>query len=402
MCDDAPGFYGGQVTTQQPDDAGRVTPRVVDVVLAAMVAVVLSVVIALSQAGTGARPSAMAYVFAAGFGAVLLLRRHLPVATLVLSVLGAFAYYTLGYPPIGVALPVVAALYSAAEAGLFRWAVGAGTVMFLVSLSFRLRDDPHPVGHVLGTDSASNLALIAAAIALGYGVRAHRLHRAQQEQIARLTREQTAREAELRIQIEREHLSRELHDTLGHALSVVALHAGVASEAVGRDDDAVANALDHVRQQSSASLQELRSMLRLLRTEGGDRARRLHSLADVQTILDEARAAGVEVTADITVDAAELPAAVDAAAYRVIQESLTNTIRHADATTARVSAVIDARRLHLTIADDGRGTRRDAPGGYGISGMTERVRLLGGSLTTRSTPGAGFTVVATIPARLAP
>ncbi|GAA3427737.1 histidine kinase [Streptosporangium nondiastaticum] len=399
-----PGSYPGRVTEWHGDDgAGRVAPRVLDVLLAVVVAVVLSAIIAVSRAGGDAPANVIAYVFALGFGAVLLLRRQMPAPVVVLSVLGTFAYYTLGYPPIGVALPVVAALYSAAELGATRWAAGAAAVVFVVSLYFRVRDDPQPVGYVLGTDSVSNVALMAVAIALGYGIRARRLRAAQQRRIDRLIREQSAREAELRVQSERESISRELHDTLGHALSVIALHASVGSEAVGRDDRAVVAALDRVREQSTASLRELRSMLRLLRAGAdNDGTRHVRSLADVQAIIDEAKAAGVDVTADIDVAVHDLPAAVDAAAYRVIQESLTNILRHAHATTARVNAVMEAGLLRITVADDGRGTAGgDRTGGYGITGMTERVRLLGGSLSTRSAPGAGFTIEATIPARLA-
>jgi signal transduction histidine kinase len=397
------GSYAEELRRQRVDGGtGRAAPWVVDVALAVVVTIVLSVIIVLSQAGTGVSPNVMAYVFAAGFGAVLMLRRSMPIPVLVLSVLGTFAYYTLEYPPIGVAVPVVAALYSAGEAGLIRWAVGAGVVVFAVSLYFRLRDDPQPVGYVLGTDSVSNIALIAAAIALGYGIRARRLRAAQQEQIARLTEAQLAREAESRVQGERERISRELHDTIGHALSVIALHASVGTEAVGHDDRAVATALDHVRSQSTKSLQELRSMVRVLRTDaaGDDETRKVRSLTDVQTVLDQARAAGVDVTAAIDITADDLPAAVDTAGYRVIQESVTNIIRHAHATNARVSAVIEAGRLHITVTDDGDGAADDRTDGYGISGMTERVRLLGGSVVTRSAPGAGFSVQAMIPAKL--
>lgn len=390
-------------TQRDHEDSGRRSLWLTDALLAVVVAVVLSIIIAVSQAGTGATPTAMAFVFAAGFGAVLLLRRPMPIAVLVLSVLGTFAYYTLNYPPIGVALPVVAALYSATEAGRFRWAIGSGVVVFVVSFAFRLRDDPQPVGYVLGTDSVSNIALIAAAIALGYALRARRLRAAQQAQIARLTHEQLTREAELKIRGERERISRELHDTLGHALSVIALHAGAGREAVGRNDRAAAAAFDQVREQSSASLQELRTMLRLLRTQDDDQeSRRLHSLADITMIIDEVTAAGVEVTADLRVAVDDLPAAVDAAAYRVVQESLTNIVRHARATTATITAAVQAGRLHLTVTDDGTGAADGRTDGYGITGMTERVRLLGGRLVTRTAPGAGFTVEATMPVRITP
>ena len=394
---------------------GGAAARVHDGVLALAVAVVLSAVITIAQAGVDQAPQPLAYVFAAGFGAILLLRRAVAVPMLVLSVLGTFAYYTLDLPTIGVALPVVAALFSAAERGLLRWAVGAGAVTFTVALLFRLRDDPQPLGYLLGTDAVTNIALIAAAIALGYGVRSHRLRAAQQEQIARLTAEQTRREAELRIRAERERISRELHDTVGHSLSVISLHAGVASDSLGHDEAAVAQALGQVRAQAAESLGELRSMVRLLRTDHdspqGDRdalaehgtTRHVRSLADLPGILDSARAAGLRVHQEVDLGAVPeaLARPVDAAAYRVIQEAVTNVLRHANATTVRVTVRLEGDQLHLEVADDGRGAPDDGRPGHGIIGMTERIRLLGGALITRSGT-SGFTVAARMPARLDP
>lgn len=422
MCRRDAAFYAVEVTTPATVRSGSAPPWLQDGAAALTVAVVLSAIITITQAGAGQPPDVLAYVFAAGFGAILLLRRSLPVPVLVLSVLGTFAYYTLELPTIGVALPVVAALFSAAEQGLARWAIGAGAVMFAVSLLFRLRDDPQPLGYLLGTDAVTNIALIAAAIALGYGVRARRLRAAQQEQIARLTAQQTRREAELRIRDERERISRELHDTVGHFLSVISLHAGVAGDAVGHDDAAVSQALRQVREQATESLTELRSMVRLLRTEaaeagspptGADAApgagRQVRSLADVPVILGRARAAGLQIHSDLTIDPGALSSSVDTAAYRVIQESVTNVLRHAEATSLQVSARLDGGELRIVVADDGRGAAAgrsengpvDDHRGVGIIGMTERVRLLGGVLTTRSS-SEGFTVEARMPARLDP
>lgn len=127
----------------------------------------LAVIIALAQTDPEAVPRPLSYVFAFGFGVVLLLRRGLPKTVVVLSVLGTFAYYSLDLTPIGVALPVVAAFYSAAEVGLTRFAVGAGTIVFVVSTGFRIRDDSLPLGRLLGAESISTLALIAAAVTLG-------------------------------------------------------------------------------------------------------------------------------------------------------------------------------------------------------------------------------------------
>lgn len=380
--------------------AGHLSPWMIDALLGAAVTFALALIIATS--GGGARPAdAIAYLFAAGFGGLLLLRRRMPRTVLLLSVLGMFAYYTFDYPPIGVAVPVVAALFSTAQAGLMVWSVVAALIVFAVSLFFRVLDGGEALGFLLGYESVSNVALFAAAIALGYGVRAARLRVAQQAEIVRLTEVQFTREAELRMQTERERISRELHDTVGHTMSVISLQAGVAGEAIGRDDRAAGEALDRIRAASVRSLRDLRSMVRILRsTDDHDGTRRVQSLSAIQELIDAATGTGIEVVTHIAVDPAELSAPVDVAAFRVIQESITNVMRHADASHAQVRVAIDDGYLQLGITDDGRGSASaETRIGSGIAGMSERVRLLGGSLTTRSSD-AGFTVEATIPARL--
>lgn len=381
---------------------GHAPPWVVDALLGVAVTLALALIIA-TRGAVAQAPDAIAYLFAVGFGSLMLLRRRMPRTVLTLSVLGIFAYYALEYPPIGVALPVVAALFSAAEAGRMLWSVGSAIVVFAVSMFFRVLEGGEAIGFLLGYESVSNIALFAAAIALGFGVHARRIRTTQQAEIARLTEAQVAREAELRMQGERERISRELHDTVGHTMSVISLQAGVAAEAVGHDDRAVSDALDRIRSASTRSLQELRSMVRILRSDSDpDETRSVLSLSSMRGLVDAARAAGLEVTADISARPSDLSASVDAAAHRVIQESITNVVRHAGATHAHVNADINDGCLHISIVDNGRGSTggSGASVGYGMTGMSERVRLLGGSLTTRSSDGDGFTVEATIPARL--
>lgn len=381
--------------------AGAVPRWVVDASLGTAVALSLALIVAAGEGGSRP-PDVFAYLFATGFGALLLLRRGMPRGVLVLSVLGMFAYYTLDYPPIGVAVPVVAALFCVAEAGSVVWAAGAAVIVFVVSLFFRIRDGGEAIGFLLGYEAVSNIALFAAAIALGYSVRARRVRTAQQEEIARLITAQLAREAQLRLQSERERISRELHDTVGHTMSVICLQAGVGAEAVGHDDRAVSAAFDRIRTASTRSLRDLRSMVRLLRgSADGDQPRSIMSLSAVAELIDAAEGAGIEVTTEITATSTELSDPVDAAAYRVIQESITNVVRHSGATHARVRAALSDGHLQVSISDDGRGPSPGAiTGGHGMAGMTERVRLLGGSLTTRSSADGGFTVEAVMPARL--
>lgn len=338
-------------------------------------ATVLVSIVALSQVGTDHRPSLASFLFVVAFGAVLLVRRRFPLTVLTVSVLGTLAYYGLQYPPIGVALPVAGALFSTAERGRVRWAVAGGAVVFVVSFAFRLRDDPQPVGYLLGTEAVSTLALIAAAVSLGHGIHARRRYIAQQGRLR-----------ELSERVGRDHISRELHDTVGHGLSVIALHSAVGREAVGADDTAVAESLDQIRTQSSTTLGDLRAMLRLLRDSDRTGAHHVRSVEDIGALVDEVEQAGVRVSTEVAVTRGDLSPVVDAAAYRIIQEALTNVLRHAGATQVQVRAVVEEAGLVITVADDGRGG--EVTPGFGLTGMTERGRVLGGTLTTRTRGGS--------------
>ena len=371
-----------------------VDPRVTDVALALAMALVVAVVIAV-DADAVRRTGPGAYLFAAGFGALVLLRRRAPRTVLVVTVLAVFVYYALGFAPIGMALPAVAALYSAAEMRHTGWAVGAGVTLVGVSTYFRLTDDATE-DQLTPYDLVTNVALVAAAIALGVAVR-----------LTHQARVYEARAAEQRLQAERLRIARDLHDVVGHNLSVIALHSGVAAEAVGRDDDAARGALEHVRGATSGTLRELRATVRVLRGPVGDArpADAQHDpapsgLAGVDLLAGPARAAGLDVDLALEVPSGVLDGAIDAAAYRIVQESLTNVLRHAGATHVTVTARIAGGRLVLQVADDGRGAGPGLVPGSGLSGMRERVALLGGELTTGDAPGGGFRVAADLPLRL--
>ncbi len=405
------GVYAGRVATEATRAPGGADPRVVDLTLAIAMTLAIAVVIAADFEGAGSSGPA-AYLFAAGFGALVVLRRRVPRTMLVLTVLGIFVYYALGFPVIGTALPAVAALYSAAELAFTWWAVGAGTVLVVVSAYFRVIEG-QPTAYLYGYELVTNVALVAAAIALGVAVRLTREARAHAERVRVLVAAEQARTAEQRIQAERMRLARDLHDVVGHNLSVVALHAGVASEALGRDDAAARTALEHVRAATSGTLHELRATVRVLRRpadEDGDGAATSPAgLAGLDALVAPARATGLDVGLDLDVPPGALDATVDAAAFRIVQESLTNVLRHSGAAHARVRAAVDRGRLHLEVTDDGRGTGGTVSGGRtgagagagaGIAGMRERAALLGGTLTAGDAPGGGFAVVAELPARL--
>lgn len=387
------------------------SPWVADVVLGLAMTLVIAVVIAADQDGLG-RTGPVAYLFALGFGALVLLRRRLPVVMLVATFLGVCAYYALGFAPIGMVLPAVAALYSAAELGRTAWAVGTGGVLVAVATYFRLTDDD-PDAYLTAYDLVTNLALTAAAVALGVAVRLAREARARTEQVRALTAAEEAHAAAERLQDERLRIARDLHDTLGHTLSVVSLHSGVAAEAVGRDDDAARDALAHVRDATSGTLAELRATVKVLRAPPSAPApdgatvdvapRGSLGLAGIDTLVEPATAAGLVVDVAVDVPPGTLSDTIDAAAYRVVQESLTNVLRHSGASRARVVADVDDGRLHLTVSDDGHGAAgASTSSGTGIAGMRERVALLGGTLSAGDAPSGGFVVSADLPARLDP
>jgi signal transduction histidine kinase len=374
----------------------RVPPVVVDALLGTAVALAIALIFTAAQ-GSHRPPDLIAYLFAGGFGALMLLRRRTPRTVLVLTTLGLFAYYTFDYPPIGVALPVVTALFSAADAGRTLWAVGTGAVVLVVSFYFRTQEG-ETVAALIGYEAVSNIALIAAATALGYSFHTRRIRAAQQVEITRLTAMQLEREAEWRVQRERERISRDLHDTVGHTMSVISLQAGVAADAVDAGNAVAVQAIERIRTASAQTLRDLRSMVRILRTPGGEEgALEVLSLTAVPDLVDSARGVGLEVTTRIDVAPDELSPQVDAAAYRIVQEALTNVVKHARARQVEVTAQVRDGVLHMRVVDDGQGAGEHGDG-HGLAGMAERVRLLGGTLRTRSRDG--FAVEVEMPARL--
>jgi signal transduction histidine kinase len=380
--------------------AREVDPRLVDAVLAVGMALVVAVVIAADLEGTGRREPA-AYLFAVGFGALVLLRRRVPRAVLVVTVLGIFVYYSLGLPPIGIALPAVAALYSAAEAGRTWWAIGAGAVLVSVAAYFRIVEGL-PTAYLLSYDLLTNVALAAAAIALGASVRARRATREHEARLRALAAAEQAREGEHRLQEERVRIARDLHDIVGHTMSVIAVHGNVAAEAIGHDDDAAARAVEQIRRASSQTMRELRATVKLLRSPvTGDAEKDTIGLAGIPGLARAAENAGVRVDLHLAVDPRQLDGAIESAAYRIVQEALTNVIRHSGAQHALVVAHVTDTRLQVRVTDDGHGAAATGHGaGQGILGMRERAALLGGSLEAHDGQRGGFVVSADLPVTL--
>ena len=386
-------------------------PRVTDLLLGAGIALGVAVVIAADWQGQVAQ-SPWAYLFALGFGAAILWRRQVPRLVLALTVLGIFAYYALDYPPIGIALPAVAALYSCAEQARTVAAVVGGVVLTAVSAFFRVHEGL-PTTYLASYELITNVALIAAAIALGVSVRLRREARRQAEQIADLTAEAAVRQVREHTQAERVQLARDLHDVIGHTLSVVSVHAHVAEEAVGADDGAARRALRQVQLAIGPAMRDLRGTVRLLRSDAEPEAPPTTGppgrteppglagppgLTGLSALVTPLREAGIAVELEQQVPDHALSAPIEAAAYRIVQEALTNVLRHAQASTVSVQLQLADDRLRIEVRDDGRGGQE--PAGHGITGMVERARLLGGTVTAGGHTGRGYQVLADLPVRL--
>ena len=379
-------------------------PRLDDAVLGLALSLAVAVAIASDFDGQGAAAPG-AYLFAAGFGALVAVRRAIPRLMLVATVLGIFVYYMFDFPAIGIALPAMAALYSGAERGYAWWSVASGVVLVAVAGYFRV-DEGQPLQYLYGYELITNLALVAAAIALGVAVRLNREVRERTGRVRALTVEREVRAADETLRAERLRIARDLHDVVGHHLSVAALHASVAAEAIGTDPRAAAEAIGRVRESTATSLRELRAAVGVLRERGDDVVRGPVGLAGLDALCGPLRAAGVEIVVRAAVNDGDLDGSTDTVASRIIQESITNVLRHAQASRVAIDVHLCGDRLVASVVDDGRGPGAALREGTGIRGMRERAALVGGAVVVGAVDagangGGGFAVRVELPRRAA-
>ena len=208
---------------------------------------------------------------------------------------------------------------------------------------------------------------------------------------AERTRDEVARR---RAVEERLRIARDLHDSLTHSISVIKVQAGVAAHLARKNGEEPSDALLAIQEASSDAVRELRSTLDVLRREEDVNGSGLDQLP---ALVDRARSSGLPTTYTVLGDRRPLPPAVDQAAYRVVQEALTNITRHAGQATASVQITHDARTLTIRVDDDGAGSQRPPVPGYGLVGMRERVGMYGGAVSAAPRTGGGFEVLATLP-----
>ncbi len=237
-----------------------------------------------------------------------------------------------------------------------------------------------------------NLVLCLLALAAGDIVRSRR---EEVERVLAVQEEKALR----RLGEERLRIAREVHDDVAHAMVAINVQAGVAAHRLDRDPDQARSALRDIKATSGEALSDLRATLGVLRApDAGAPVGPAGGLDDLEQLTAGLRAAGVRVELDVA--PVRLPSPVDAAGYRIVQEALTNVLRHANASAVRVSVAGEDGAVRLEIVDDGAGTRAAANGngsGHGLRGMRERAAALNGTLESGPAPGGGWRVSARLP-----
>jgi signal transduction histidine kinase len=260
-----------------------------------------------------------------------------------------------------------------------------------------------PTGFELG-GLISNLVLFSTAWILGDNLQTRRAYVRSLEERAVLSEAALREEARQAVSAERTRIARELHDVIAHSVSVMVVQAGAARRVLEREPDRAAEAMGSIESTGRQSLNELRRLLGMLRQADGEATGRVPqpSIEHVDVLLDQTREAGLPVELEVEGEPRPLAPGVDLSAYRIVQEALTNTMKHAGPARATVRLCYGTDTLELVISDDGRGAdceeaERNGTSGHGLVGMRERVSLFGGDLQVGNRPGGGFLVRATLP-----
>src|SRR5215212_8597676 len=346
-------------------------------------------------------------MLALGYGLVLLHtlplagRRRFPGTVLALVVASGLAGAALGLPPFFLGPAILVAVYSVAAYGS-RWVSLAGLTVAELGLA-ALQRTPFKF-EFEGLALVGFMGILAAAWLLGHFAHNYRAYAAGlEERTAELerAREELARRA---VTEERLRLARELHDVVAHAMSVIAVQSGVGVHVADSRPGEVDKALAAIEITSRAALTELRRLLGVLRQDGDPQASLTPApgLANLDVLLAEVAEAGLAVRLRVEGAPAPLPAGLDLSAYRIIQEALTNVVKHAGPAHAQVTIRYRDHEVAVEVIDDGRGVAAVAADGrrgtgHGLIGMAERVAAFGGDLEVGPHPGGGCRVAARLP-----
>jgi signal transduction histidine kinase len=357
----------------------------------------------------------LGYLLLVVSGLALVVRRRWPVPVFLAAAMVSVVYFTLDFPDGPVWLGLFVALYTLTAYGDGRRSLviaGVGISVLATAWLIAAADiEPRAaIGWVFFRIGASVMSA-----ALGESARSRRFIAAEAQERAEWAERTREEEARVRVDAERLRIAREVHDTVAHAIAIINVQAGVTAHVLDKRPERARETLVAIEQTSSQALQEMRSILGVLRDANDGRVPH-PGLGQIDELVAKARAAGLDIKLEGLSPAAALPSAVGSAVYRILQESITNVMRHVGPTRVTVRMDCGVDLLEIRVTDDG---RRDAPGddpgdqrrragsatggngairpGRGILGMRERCELLGGELDARPIPGGGFEVTARLP-----
>jgi signal transduction histidine kinase len=374
----------------------RAIPRLTQARLEVLLAACLTVAIELELVSGHDLHSPGVAVAALFVTLPLALRFGSPLATMALVCTGIVAETALGVrsgDPVLAIVSLLLALYAVgSRTEGWRFWVGGALAFAALCASTLIREG-------VNTDLTAAVLVPAAGLVIGRALGVLRLETdVLEERASQLELERDER-VEQAVAEERGRIARELHDVIGHSISVMGIQAGAVRRVLRPGQEREREALHAVERTGREAVGEMRRLIGLLRTEGSGFAGPSPSLKRVERLVDEMRHAGVAVELRVEGDLGALPAGADLAGYRILQEALTNALKHAPG--AHVSATVrsTSRELSIDVLDDGSGSpaRRNGQLGHGLLGMRERSSLYGGELTAGPRPGGGFGVHVRIP-----
>ncbi|QDH10689.1 sensor histidine kinase [Nocardioides dongxiaopingii] len=371
-------------------------PRVLDVVAAAACVAAMSVELARSTKSEPSVPGVVAIVLAS---LPVLLRRDRPVPAMVAAVVALVAVTSTSDIYQTIPAPAMVCGYAVADRLGRRAALWTGVLTAPAVVAILLTYSPHPL---LGWDTAKNLGLVALPLALGVAAHDRRCYTAVLVERAESAERSREEEAQRRVGEERLRIARDVHDVVAHAMVAINVQAGVGAHLLERDPERARAALRDIKRVSGEALGDLRAMLGLLRDDDHDSpVRPVQGLAEIDDLRDGLDSAGVDLDVRIDPEVTHVPASVGATGYRIVQEALTNVMRHAGPTAARVHVSRTGDVVLIEVEDDGGAAPAALDGtgsGNGLRGMHERAAAVGGTLEAGPRDEGGWRVRASLPA----
>ncbi|GAA2497856.1 sensor histidine kinase [Streptomyces gobitricini] len=320
----------------------------------------------------------------------VVVRGRAPVAVCLFVLAMWTVYVTAGYWPVVNSFAPMLTLYTVASLRPPRTAAGCAVLMSTVWIYAGLISDRAAMPSVVGQAMGFSLVLVR----FGHVAR-------RSAELARRLRAEQEERARHEVAEERARIARELHDVVAHHISVISVQAGLARFVFDSDPGTARTALGTIAGTSAEALEELRRVLRVLRADDdGGQAAPMPGIARLEEMAERVRAGGVPVRLRVDGTPRPLPPGVDLCAYRVVQEALTNVLKHAPGSTALVEVHYRPRHVTVSVTDDGDGAVQDrvrTGGGHGLIGMRERAKLYGGTVSIGPRSEGGFAVRVILP-----